>query len=149
MIDVEGEEINIASLVDFKEEDGTSKFGLPKKILTEALEIAEIYADTSRFTVKAEKFQFTAVGKIGDMEYDVEHDDYSVPPEWGADCQSFFANGFLKNVIKFMGLSKDAVMFHLCAEKPLIVDITLPESGKIMLALAPRVEEEEDGEEKE
>jgi proliferating cell nuclear antigen len=145
MIDVEGERIDVDSLLAMKEEEGVTHFRMPKKVLVEGRKLAEIYNEVIQFTIKEEKLTLSTQGNIGDMEDEINAGDYSEGPTWGNDCQVVFANSFLKNIEKFIDLSEQDSQFFLGNEKPLIIETTIAELGKTIAVLAPRVEEEEGG----
>jgi hypothetical protein len=99
-----------------------------------------------QFKVGNEKLTLSTQGNVGDMEYEIEEKDFAETskPVWGHNGTNVFATSFLKTCVKFIELTDgNAAKFTLFEGNPLLCEIVLAEHGSIFIALAPRVEEEE------
>lgn len=144
MLDIEEQGMDLKGILAMADDSEASIFTLNGATILDALNIAEIYGETMTFKSANEKLAFSTIGNVGDMEYEVESDDYAETPKWGDKSENIFANSFLKHCVKFIELGDKTVgKITLKAEAPLIIRIILAEKGEIFLALAPRVEEDD------
>ncbi len=141
LLDIDIEEIPMDNLLKI---DYPSKWVIDTDFLVEAIKDAEIYSEILNINANEGKgLIFSSSGQIGEMEYDLNDEDLIESQIQGSSSGAYSLT-FLKAILKIASIT-EKLEISLKTDHPLKMNFDLLEGGELSYFLAPRVEEEEFG----
>ena len=140
LLETEEEEISIDGLFEI---EYNSTWEIEPAFLVEAIRDAEIYSEI--LNIKAtenEGLQFTSIGEIGEMEYNLDLEDLTIQ-KIEENCTGSYSLTFLKAILKLTSIEDVKVDMSLKTDHPLKIIFDMDEGGVLSFFLAPRVEDED------
>ncbi len=143
LLDIDIEEIPMDNLLKI---DYPSKWVIDTDFLVEAIKDAEIYSEILNINAnEGQGLVFSSSGQIGEMVYDLNEDDL-IESQLQGSSSGAYSLTFLKAILKIASIT-EKLEISLKTDHPLKMNFDLLEGGKLSYFLAPRVEEEEFGDE--
>jgi len=141
LLDIDIEEIPMDNLLKI---EYPSKWVIDPDFLVEAIKDAEIYSEILNINAnEGQGLIFSSSGQIGEMEYDLNEEDL-IESELQGTSSGAYSLTFLKAILKIASIT-EKLEIALKTDHPLKMNFDLLEGGKLSYFLAPRVEEEEFG----
>lgn len=115
---------------------------LPAATLTEAIKDAEVVSDFVKITAEDEKVKVTASGDRGEVEVEITKESGELlSVELKESAHALYSLTYLSKMMVASGLS-DIAALMFSTDMPLRLDFNLPNGGRIVYYLAPRMEAE-------
>jgi len=141
LLDIDIEEIPMDNLLKI---EYPSKWVIETDFLVEAIKDAEIYSEILNINaIEGKGLKFSSSGQIGEMEYDLNEDDL-IESQLQGSSSGAYSLTFLKAILKIASIT-EKLEISLKTDHPLKMNFDLLEGGELSYFLAPRVEEEEFG----
>ncbi len=132
LIEISEEEIRLPQL------EFPAVVELDPKSLIEGIKDAEIVSDNIIFKADSENFYISAKGDLGNVEVKVSKED-TIDFNVSEECRSMFSIEYLKDMMKASDIAR-SVRLYLGTDIPLKMEF-LSQEAKLLLVLAPRIEE--------
>lgn len=122
--------------------DYDTTWNIDTEILIEAIKDAEIYSEVLNMEITEEKLTMTAIGQIGELEYELLTEDLLEASISERNAGSFSCL-FLKAIMKIAPITEQ-LEISLKTDYPLNMKFDILEGGKLNYFIAPRVEDDND-----
>ena len=140
LLQTEEEEISIDGLFEI---EYNSTWEIEPDFLVEAIRDAEIYSEILNIkAIENEGLQFTSIGEMGEMEYNLDLEDLTIQ-KIEESCTGSYSLTFLKAILKLTSIEDVKVDMSLKTDHPLKIIFDMDEGGELSFFLAPRVEDED------
>lgn len=138
LLDIDAEEIPFETLLKIQYD---SKFEIDPSFLLEAIKDAEIYSEIINMKAFKEGLNFSSIGQIGEMNYELNLDEL-INALIEQTTTGAYSIRYLKAILKLAPIT-EKLNISLKTDHPIKMEFTLLEGSKIEYFLAPRVEEAE------